>query len=440
MTLFLHAALYLLYLAIFVVLILKWKFFSKSGINKKLLVCFFFLKVIAGLTLTLLYTFYYTDQSKADIYRYFNDSKIISPLLFQHPSVWLHSITGIGINEPEVFRHLLHTLYFSHPQIDIATNNTFIIRFISVLNYFSFSNIYINTLILNFLSFISLTVLYKGLKKYFEEFPQVLLIPIYLLPSVVFWGSGMLKEQLLFIFIGTFFSIALSRSERKYVRWLLLAILLYIIWSIKPFIAVSLLVSLPLLPEVYKSISRKTWIMIIVSVLLGVLLLIRTGSGTSICEQLINKRNEFVNLALSEKTDLYFDEVAEPDCLHLLAQAPKALLHSVLRPFVWEKGTLFQYLCAIENSLFILFIAFLLIRFFKKPLKEELFLSSALLLVAFLNYLVIGFTVPITGAMVHYRVIAIPFFLIGIFLLTDRNKMKASFSSMLAKTNLFRLE
>jgi hypothetical protein len=440
MTLFLHAALYLLYLAIFVVLILKWKFFEKSGINKKLLVFFFFLKVIAGLTLTLLYTYYYTDQSKADIYRYFNDSKIISSLLFQHPSDWLHTITGVGINEPEVFKHLLGTLYFSHPQIDIATNNTFIIRFISVLNYFSLYNIYINTLILNFFSFIGLTVLYKSLKKYFEEFPQILLIPVYLLPSVVFWGSGMLKEQLLFIFIGPFFGIALSQSERKYFIWPLLAILLYIIWSIKPFVAVSLLVSLPMLPGIYKSISRKVWILIIVSVLLGVLLLIKTGSGTSICEHLINKRNEFVALALIEKTDNYFREVAQVDCLHLLSQAPKALLHSVLRPFVWEKGTFFQYLCAIENSLFILFVAIVLIRYFKWPSQEESFISLSLLLFGFLNYLVIGFTVPITGAMVHYRVIAIPFFLIGILLLTDRNKMKASFSSMLAKTNLFRLE
>jgi hypothetical protein len=438
MTLFLHAALYLLYLAIFVVLILKWKFFEKSGINKKLLVCFFFLKVTAGLTLTLLYTYYYTDQSKADIYRYFNDSKIISSLLFQHPSVWLHAVTGIGINEPEVFRHLLRTLYFSHPQIDIATNNAFIIRFISVLNYFSLYNIYINTLILNFLSFISLTVLYQGLKKYFEEFPQVLFIPIYLLPSVVFWSSGMLKEQLLFIFIGPFFSIALSQSNRKYILWPFLAILLYIIWSIKPFIAVSLLVSLPLLPGIYKSISRKTWIMISVSVVLVVpFLFLKTGWGSNICEQVISKRNEFVTLALIEKTDLYFDEVMQRDCLHLLSQTPNALLHSVLRPFVWEKGTFFQNLCAIENSLFILFIAFLLIRYFKKPPQEELLLTLSLLLFAFLNYLIIGFTVPITGAMVHYRVIAIPFFLIGTFLLTDRNKMKASFSSMLAKRNLF---
>jgi hypothetical protein len=439
MTLFLHAALYLLYLAVFVAFILKWKFFEKSGINKKLLVSFFFLKIIAGLTLTLLYTFYYTDQSKADIYRYFNDSKIISSLLFQHPGVWLHALTGIGINEPEVFRHLLRTLYFSHPETDVATNNTFIVRFISVLNYFSLYNIYINTLILNFLSFIGLTLLYRGLKKYLEEFPQVLLIPIYLLPSVVFWSSGMLKEQLIFIFLGLFFGIALSQSGRRYLIWPFLVLLLYIIWSIKPFIAVSLLVSFPLLPWIYKSIS-KAWIMIVVCVLLGALLLIKTGSGTSICEQVVNKRNEFITLALIEKTDHYFNEVTQTDCLHLIAQTPNALLHSVFRPFVWEEGTFFQLLCAMENSLFILFMAILLMRYFRRPSQEELLMSLSLLLFAFLNYLVIGFTVPITGAMVHYRVIAIPFFLIGIFLLTDRNKMKASISSMLAKTNLFRLE
>src|SRR5687768_2383080 len=131
-------ALYLFYLALFLLLITRWSFFTQTGISKRALVLFFLLKVTAGIALTLVYTYYYTDHTKADIYRYFNDSKIISSLLFQHPAIWLQVITGIGMNEPEVFRHLLTTLHFSHPETDIATNNSLIIRAISLFNFFSF--------------------------------------------------------------------------------------------------------------------------------------------------------------------------------------------------------------------------------------------------------------------------------------------------------------
>ncbi len=157
-----HAALYLLYLTLFVWLIFKWKFFAVEGTNKKHFAFFFLLKIIAGVSLTLIYTWCYTDQAKADIYRYFNDSKIISTVLFTDPVAWLKIMTGYGIDEPEVFKYVLPTQYFSHPGADIVTNNTFIIRVSVLLNYFSFSNIFINTLFLNFISFIGLTALFKA--------------------------------------------------------------------------------------------------------------------------------------------------------------------------------------------------------------------------------------------------------------------------------------
>ena len=180
-----HTALYLLYFALFVWAIFKWKFFEIEGANKKHFAFFFLLKVAAGILLTLIYTYYYTDLAKADIYRYFNDSKVISSVLFVDPVAWLKIMTGCGIDEPEVFKYVLPTQYFSHPVNDIVTNNTFIIRLSVLLNYFSFSNIYINTLFLNFISFIGLTALFKELRTYFSQFQQILYVPLFLLPSVL---------------------------------------------------------------------------------------------------------------------------------------------------------------------------------------------------------------------------------------------------------------
>ncbi len=422
-----HIALYVLYLILFLWIICRWSFFKITAISTKQLGVFFLLKVIAGIVFTLIYTHYYTDTSKADIYRYFNDSKVISNLLFQQPLVWLRVITGFGLHEPEVFRHLMPTLYFSHPESDIATNNTLIIRTISVFNYFSFYNIYIDTLFFNFLSFIGLTALFKAVKKYFEEFPQLLLIPVYLLPSVVLWGSGMLKEQFAFTFIGVFFYLSfVTDSKGKWKRVIVIALLWYVVYCIKPSIAACLLASLPFLPIVNISPVRKVSIVLVVPVLLGIILFIlKPDWGNDICEQLISKRNEFILLAMAENSGSYFDKnISATDCTHLFLLIPKGLCNSILRPFIWEGGNLFQTLFAIENLLFFILILFLLFRFFKLPSADKLLPALAFFTFALLNYLIIGITVPITGAIVHYRIIATPFLFMSILFVLNQVRLK----------------
>src|SRR5579871_5077247 len=100
MDLIFHTFLYLLYAFIFTWIIYSQPFFNKSGISTKVLTYFFFLKAAAGIALTLVFTYYYKDPGKADIYRYFTDSKVISSVLFHHPFQWLKIITGVGINDP----------------------------------------------------------------------------------------------------------------------------------------------------------------------------------------------------------------------------------------------------------------------------------------------------------------------------------------------------
>ena len=142
----LYIPLYVLYSGLFIRLIFKWKFFDIDGVRKVHLAFFFLLKVIAGLCLTLVYTYYYTDQSKADIYRYFSDSKIISSVLFTDPIAWLKIMTGVGSFEPDTFKYLADTWHFTHPAGDFITSNAFLIRIVSLLNYISGYNIYIDTL------------------------------------------------------------------------------------------------------------------------------------------------------------------------------------------------------------------------------------------------------------------------------------------------------
>ncbi|MFN8288403.1 MAG: hypothetical protein U0V74_16720 [Chitinophagales bacterium] len=418
----LHIALYIFYLALFLWLISRLNFFTSTGLQRDNLWTFFLLKVVAGVALTLVYTVYYTDQSKADIYRYFNDSKVISPLLWQHPKVWFSVITGIGLNNPENFQYIVNTQYFSHPSQDTVTNNQLIIRLISICNYFSFSNIYINTLFFSFFSFVGLTGIYHALKKYFAEFPQALCLPLFLIPSVIFWGSGLLKEAPVFFFLGLFFYAFTPRSWVG--RIIMLAVSVLALVYIRPplFIALVPAVAAYLLFYVLKAIAKPS-----IKWMVFAALLIVYGFGFMVAQPkvisaVIDKRYEFIELGRAENPGSRFavwTDAISPKMLYT-----DAFVDGALRPFIWSAANKIELLFGIEQSLLWLFILFLLLRYFKLPEAEKRPIIAFSLVFALVFYWIVGASVPIMGAIVHYRVLATPFLLISILGVVNLCKFK----------------
>ncbi|MCX6199913.1 MAG: hypothetical protein NTY88_11950 [Bacteroidetes bacterium] len=426
MNLFIHSVLYAFYLLLFLWLIFKWKFFETENISRKHFAFFFLIKVTAGICLTLIYTYYYTDPSKADIYRYFNDSKIISQVLFQNFHCWLKIMSGYGAYDADAFSYLVHTQYFSHTSADAATDNTFIIRLNVLLNYLSYSNIFINTLFFNFFCFIGLTGLFKSLLKYFITTPLLLCIPIYLLPSVVFWSSGLLKESLLFtcLGLGIYLLTCFDKVLLRIVSLIFFSLLLFI----KPAVFLCLIAAtgiyltlqLFLIKETPFS-KRRTGAIVICFWLIAICIL--ASKSSSLCEKIIDKRNEFVFLALQENAGSLIDQrIFSANCTQLFSITPAAVVNSILRPFIWEKNNAFQFLFAFENFAFILLLLYLLIRYFKLPKKEKSLPAVFFFTFAFLIYIAIGLTVPVAGAIVHYRVIASPFLFLGLLFFVSLEK------------------
>ncbi len=417
-----HIALYIFYLASFLWLISRLNFFTSTGLQRDNLWTFFLLKVVAGVGLTLVYTYYYTDQTKADIYRYFNDSKIISPLLWQHPKVWLSVITGIGLNNPENFQYIADTQYFSHPSHDTVTNNQLIIRLISVCNYFSFSNIYINTLFFSFFSFVGLTGMYHALKKYFAEFPEILCLPLFLIPSVVFWGSGLLKEAPVFFFLGMLFYASTPRSWLS--RILLVVVSIAALAFIRPplFIALIPAVAIYVLFYALNALTRPALKWVVLATLLVLYAVAFMVAEPRVISAVIQKRYEFMDLGLAEKPGSRF--VTWTDAISPKMLYTDAFVDGALRPFVWSAANKIELLFAVEHSLLWLLLLFMLVRYFQLPAKENRPPVAFALVFALVFYWMVGATVPIMGAIVHYRILATPFLVMGILGFVNLEKFK----------------
>ncbi len=188
---------------LFIFLIQKMKFFDVDGISKKAITAVFLLKVIAGLAVWAIYTFYYPDRTTADIYKYFDDSKVIFDALTTNPNHYFKMLTGIG-NDGAEFNSYYTQMNFWARQHDtnVLNDSHTIIRFNAFVRLFSLGYYNVHTVFMCFLSLIGLTAIYKTFVNYLSDKKRALFFVVFLLPSVLFWSSGVLKEGIIFFSLG----------------------------------------------------------------------------------------------------------------------------------------------------------------------------------------------------------------------------------------------
>jgi hypothetical protein len=402
--------------------------FRNSGLSSRGLSVLFGIKLVFSISIVLVYTYYYTDRSYADIYKYFDDGNTIYSSIGAHPKASLKIITGIGFDrsDPEIKEVLANTHHYDKKDDSfLESNHRQIIRINTVLRFFSDGSIYIHSLFFCFLSFIGLVALYRTLILFFEKGTgQILIIPVFLIPSVLFWSSGLLKETLVIFFLGMLFftSVKLFAMKNIFVNMLLSLLCMRFLYMAKPFIALSFLISFYIMGTFYfKGYLR------VVSVLVATLAVtwFLYAHNTFICEimsSLISKRNEFVALGLKMKAGSLVDEqVYKCSCLAPLKLVPMGIYNMFMQPFLWSHG-LFEKLFGFEN-LIVLLLTIMTAFVFQKPKGTKLQLAVFCFVFFVLNYTLIGITVPIIGALVRYKIFGLLFYLTMLVCLVDLNKI-----------------
>ncbi len=501
MNLLLEILLVAAHASLFIFLIAKMKFFECEGISRKAIQGVFILKILFGVLLSLIYTFYYTDRSTADIYKYFDDSKVLFDALFTKPVDYFQMLFGIGNDTPyfDVYYNQMNHWYREYDS-NLYNDSHTIIRFNAVVRLFSMGFYNVHTVFMCFLSLLGLTAIYKTFISVMKEKSMLLFGAVFLIPSVLFWGSGVLKEGLLFFGLGflVYYSHKVIYGEwnLKNVFWILLSIVLLALT--KFYVAIAVIPALAANYWIEKTDNKNVFLKYIISYIL----LFSIGLfATNSLQVLVQKQKDFINLAnggtylqriTTEKTDtvyiasgLYeqmridrktkeveitgkidycrvwedgklgeetefvgaknFKETEyrllldygktgstidiqklEPNILSFLKAAPKALYNTFFRPFFFESFSPFILMAGFEN-LFIILLSIVAILFAdKKVLKEKMFwLCVFFTLVIFA---LTGLITPVIGAIVRYKIAALPLLLIALFMLIDRNKLVNKFT------------
>jgi len=400
---------------------------------------FFIIKVLTGVIVSLIYTYYYTDRSTADIYKYFDDSKVMYDALYRKPLDFFRMLFGIHNDNPYFDRNYYSIMnnWYRPYEPNVYNDNHTIIRFNAVVRLVSFGYYNVHTVFMCFFSTIGLLALFKTFFPLLKNKRKELAVLLFLMPSVLFWGSGVLKEGLLLFGLGILLLSFTKLTDKGFSFRFIIGMLigLLILAYLKYYI---LTILIPLL--ISNFITAKTKIRPVFIIYLAVIILFfaillniyRIFPQYHVLEILAQKQNSFVYLA--EKINagsIYEHRLLQPDIRDFIIKSPKAFYTVLFRPFIFETDSPFILLAAFENSLLVMATVFC---FFFLTFRRE-YTNMLLFCIFFviITFVLTGLTTPVLGAVVRYKIPALPFLAITLLLIFDKDKFLRKYNLIKSK-------
>lgn len=415
------------------VLIVIIYFFTKKngeGINPIWWSIAFGLKVLAGILLVYIYLDYYSDRGSADMFKYYDDGRAIWESTRGNNKDFVKIVLGIyNKDEYELLKdkYLFKTNHWDRADfVPFRYENRLIIRINAALMPLTGGNFGLHLLFFIFIAFIGQYFLFKSIATFIPK--KISFLIIFLFPSLLLWTSGILKEAIIIFIIGLWFYGLKMLIDKKYVLSVILLLISTLIAStVKVYIIIGLYLSiLPLI--IYKIIKKyKVWQVYLCVFFIYILSipLLKYLFGLDLLTLIVNKLELTTNLAISENAGSMINPLKlDPTLFSFIINAPLAIINTFFRPFINDINSLIIIPSFIENLILIL-LTIIAIIFRKKEITQK----EQNILLFFLSFviietLLIGYTTPILGATVRYRIFPMLFFLLSLIIVNDFEKIK----------------
>ena len=386
------------------------------------------LKIFGGISLGVVYFYYYAG---GDTINYYNTALTLTKVLTERPADFFY----LMFNTPSVAE-----FYLMNSQVEF-------VYWVNDPYAFFVSKCFVPFVLIAFESYVATTILvaslcYLGVWRLFlvfvREFPSIekqFAWSILYIPSVVFWGSGIMKDSITFsatcLFVhGFYWFFTQKRRKFKYVTALTVG--MFLLLFIKPYILIALLpgsilwfVALPVARirnAFIKFMFTPTIIML--GIFLGLYVLQQLGDSLgkySVETVILTASGAQQDLKQSYYRGNSFDiGDYDPTVQGLLSVSHKAIFAALFRPTMLDVRNVVMGICAIENTFILGFCIYLLIklRFFR---FFSLLTSHPLLLFSFVFSIFFAFSVGVSisnfGALVRLKIPCIPFFLSSLVIL-----------------------
>ena len=378
-------------------------------------------KILGALAVGFIYQFYY---SGGDTFNYYHDAGIIWKAFLDSPYKAFQLITAKGTYNPETFEYASQMWFYR----DLASYGT--IRFAGLFSILTFHVYSANACLFAVLSFSGLWMLYLTFYHLYPRLYRELAWVVLFVPSVFFWGSGILKDSLTLAAVGwATYSVYKIFFRREWV-WLFGVVLFlscWLIYSIKIYILLCFLPAAILwvfLSKVGKIKSTALKVMVVPLVLLltlglSYLAVVKVGEESN----RYNINNVSRTAEATARWLTYVSEIEGGSVYSLgdfdfspagmFRKLPLAINVTLFRPYVWEANNPVMLLSALESLGFLWFTLYV---FYKRGIGSSFkaIASNPFLLFCVLFSLSFAFAIGVAtynfGSLVRYKIPLLPFY------------------------------
>ncbi|MBP6432991.1 MAG: hypothetical protein KA319_14615 [Ferruginibacter sp.] len=326
------------------------------------------------------------------------------------------------------------------------SSSIMVMKIAGLLSFISFNKFVIISLLFGLFSFAGQWKLFMVFNDYNKGKNKMLLAyAVLYTPSIWFWGSGLMKDSICLGAVGFIVSILYKNIVKKQIsfrEWLLFPFLVLLVYSLKSYIIIVLIMSVMAVVFV-----RYVWQLKNVLVRIGVITLFLIISGLVITfSDFSTEINDIVEESYSQvqtfqknyqetqnedETSKAGFELGKVDATlsGMLLKSPGVIFSCLFRPFLWESKKIVILFTALESTILLLATLYLLFKtrlvgFFRIIFSNQLILFSFVLSILFA--LIIGFTTFNFGTMTRYKIMLMPFYyfmLVAIYSKLKDNEM-----------------
>ena len=395
-------------------IIFRSSFIKNAGLAVNTIFILFVIKIAAGLAVGLVN--HYVMHGITD-YDYYNALGVQEHQILLHdPKAFFSELFTSGYSDTGEFFGSSHS-YWN----DLRTN--IIIKTLALLDTITLGNYYVNSLFFNFICFFGHVALYKIYIHIFPGKKLPAIIGCFLLPSALYFTSGVHKD--LIVFTGmAFFCYYLYfgfyrcgdgktrervRSDFNAKKILLLVVSFGAVLFIRNFVAVVLLPFAVafFICMLYRLKPLVVFGSLLLLIVAGILFSHYALPKHDPLNMVTEKQQSFLRLGVGRTQ--YQNDTLQSNPGSFAHAAPGALRHSFLSPLPGEFQNIFMNFLSAEMMAYVaLFL--LMIFFFRKNYTAEgkAFLYFTILF-SILIYLFAGYITTTAGALVRYRSIYLPF-------------------------------
>lgn len=387
------------------------------------------LKLFCAVALGLVYQYYYHG---GDTFNYHTQgSRLVWEAFMNSPVQGAKLIFGLHPSVLDAYQYARHITFLSDP------SSYFVIRIAALFDLITFSTYSSTAMFFAVISFCGMWMLFLTFYRRFPHLHRWIACACLFIPSVVFWGSGLLKDTITLGCLGMI-THAVSRIfiERKpsLGQFVVLFAAAAVVFVVKKYILLCFTPAALLwiygrhFSKIKSAIARALLapMVMVVVILSGYFAVLKIGED--------DPRYSLQNLASTARITAYdigFYTGKDAGSGYVLGELdgtfaglvrlmPKAINVSLFRPYLWESNSLFMILTSLESLAFLLITIYVLL---KARWLIFIILGNADILFCLLFSITFAFAVGVStfnfGTLMRYKIPMQPFYLLAMILIAD---------------------